>query len=213
MKTIEEIKEFLVDSIDEMNGYIEDENNGYDYIERHDCKIAKEVFEHILNFINKKEAANMNNRLNSIAAFAQRRDEDIANRRQQAIDKEEYLKKTILGQSDRINQLIDTANACVKHGIKFYTNSANRCHYDDGHFVTDSWCHSLGFEFNHCRPSVITRIGKMGGGACNFDVYTDGKTITATGSDRLWALSRFVEDFNEFETKFYAYVDKICQSK
>jgi hypothetical protein len=56
-------------------------------------------------------------------------------------------------------------------------------------------------------------MGKEGGGCCHFDVYTDGKTIMATGSDRLWALERFVEGFDKFESMFYAYVDKVCKSK
>ena len=52
MKTIEEIKEFLVGVIDEMDDYIEDDSNGYDDVERHDCKVAKEAYQHVLNAIN-----------------------------------------------------------------------------------------------------------------------------------------------------------------
>lgn len=152
-------------------------------------------------------------RIENIANFAQRRDEAVSAKKKQAEDREEFLKQTILGWSDRIQQLIDTANACVKHGIKFWNDSANYRDYDGRHFVTDGWCHILGFEFNRHNPSSITRIGKAGGGACHYDVFTDGKTIHATGEDRLWALEKFVETFDEFETKFYAYVDKICQSK
>ena len=155
----------------------------------------------------------MNNRINAIAEFAQRRDDDIANKKKQAEDREEFLKQTILGWSDRIQQLIDTANACVAHGIKFWHDYANDRGYDHNYFRTDGCSHILGFEFNPYRPSTITRIGKEGGGCCHFDVYTDGKSIMATGADRLWALERFVEVFDEFETKFYAYVDKVCQSK
>lgn len=152
-------------------------------------------------------------RIENIANFAQRRDAAVEAKKKQAEDREEFLKQTILGWSDRIKDLIDTANACVEHGIKFWTTSANYCDYDSHHFVTDGWCHILGFEFNHCRPSTITRIGKAGGGACHYNVFTDGKTIVATGNDRLWALEQFVEKFDEFETKFYAYVDRVCQSK
>ena len=160
-----------------------------------------------------QEDINMNNRIDAIASFAKRRDEAIVAQKQKEMDREEFLKQTILGWSDRIQQLMDTANACVEHGIKFYHSSTSNCNYDGGHFITDSWCHILGFEFNRCHPSTITRIGKRGGGACDFDVFTDGKTITATGGSKLWALEQFVKSFDEFETKFYAYVDKVCQSK
>ena len=155
----------------------------------------------------------MNDRINAIASFAQRRDAEIENKKKQADDREEFLKQTILGWSDRIQQLIDTANACVKHGIKFWHDSVNNRKYDGNYFVTDGCCHILGFEFNRHRPSTITRIGKEGGGCCHFNVFTDGKTIEATGDGRLWALEEFVKRFDEFETKFYAYIDKICASK
>lgn len=152
-------------------------------------------------------------RIDNIANFAQRRDAEVVAKIKKAEDREEFLKQTILSWSDRIHQLIDTANACVEHGIKFWHTRTNDRDYDGNHFITDGWCHILGFEFNHCHPSTITRIGKEGGGACHYDVFTDGKTISATGEDRLWALERFVEKFDEFEIKFYAYVDRICQSK
>ena len=152
-------------------------------------------------------------RIDNIANFAQRRDDEIAAKKKAAEDKEEFLKQTILGWSDQIQQLIDTANACVKHGIKFYHYDASGRNYDHNYFITDGCSHILGFEFNRCHPSTITRIGKEGGGCCDFDVYTDGQTITATGNSRLWALEEFVKSFDEFETKFYAYVDKVCQSK
>ena len=45
------IKEFLKDAIAEMNDYIDDENNGYDDLERHDCRIACESYEYVLNYV------------------------------------------------------------------------------------------------------------------------------------------------------------------
>ena len=159
------------------------------------------------------EDLNMNNRANAIANFAQKRDAEVAAKKKQAEDREEFLKRTILGWSDRIQELIETANACVEHGVPICHSYINGRNYDDDYFRTDGCSHILGFEFNHCHPSPITRIGKEGGGYDHYNVFTDGKTITATGDDRLWALERFVEKFDEFETKFYAYVDKVCQSK
>lgn len=152
-------------------------------------------------------------RIDSIANFAQRRDAEVAAKIKKAEDREEFLKETILGWSDRIQELIDTANACVKNGIPIEHDYASDRDYDHKYFVTDGCSHILGFEFNRHRPSSITRIGKEGGGYSRYNVFTDGKTITATGEDRLWALEKFVETFDEFETKFYAYVDRICQSK
>lgn len=155
----------------------------------------------------------MNNRLNAIATFAQKRDEEIANKKKREEEKEEYLKQTILGWHDRIQQLIETANACVEHGIKIECSYSGERNYEHGHFITDAVSHILGFEYYGRRREIITRIGKRGGGACYFDVFTDGKTIDATGTERLWALQRFVDDFDRFESMFYAYVDSVCASK
>lgn len=52
MKTINEVTDFLTEAIFEMDEYINDPDNGYDDLERHDCKIAKEAYEHVLNAIN-----------------------------------------------------------------------------------------------------------------------------------------------------------------
>lgn len=52
MKTIDDVREFLKDSINEMTNYIEDKDNGYDDLERHDCTVAKEAYEYVLNAIN-----------------------------------------------------------------------------------------------------------------------------------------------------------------
>ena len=45
------IKKFLNESIDEMDRYIEDEDNGFDDLERHDCQIALEAYERVLDYV------------------------------------------------------------------------------------------------------------------------------------------------------------------
>lgn len=188
--------------------YIEPDSE-FDYADYYcdNCEINLTINCHL------EEEDNMNNRIDAIAKYAKRRDEEIANKKREVENREEFLKQTILGWSDRIKDLIDTANACLENNIKFWHDRANDRNYDHNYFVTDACSHILGFECNRYKPSKITRIGKEGGGCCHFDVYTDGITIAATGSDCLWALERFVESFDKFETKFYAYVDRVCQSK
>ena len=50
---IENIKNFLKDSITEMEDYIDDEDNGYSDLDRHDCAIAQEAYEFVLNYVNR----------------------------------------------------------------------------------------------------------------------------------------------------------------
>lgn len=151
-------------------------------------------------------------RIDNIANFAQKREAEVDAKKRQAEEREEFLKQTILGWHDRIQELIDTANACVKHGIKIDHDRINDRDYEHNYFITDGCSHILGFEYGY-GCTTIKRIGKRGGGCCHFNVFTDGITIDASGSDILWALERFVENFDKFESMFYAYVDRVCNSK
>ena len=94
-------------------------------------------------------------RLDNIAGFAQKRDAEVAAKTKQKEEREEFLKDTILGWHDRIQELIDTANACVKHGIPISHDTISGRDYDHKYFITDGCSHILGFEFNRHRPSII----------------------------------------------------------
>lgn len=181
--------------------------DGTEFNSRTECLAYEETL--ALDMDSRKKATE--NRIGSIKNFAENRDREIAEKERMRLNRIEELKQIILSYGDRIINLIDTANACVENGIKIYYDSPNYCNYDHNHFVTDGWCHQLGFDFNYHCPSKITRIGKRGGGCCDFNVFTDGRVVTTNGgADTLRALENFVAKFDEFESKFYAYVDKIC---
>lgn len=46
---MKQLIEFLAESIDELNGYLTGDE--HDEIEKHDCKIAKEAYQNVLNFL------------------------------------------------------------------------------------------------------------------------------------------------------------------
>ena len=52
VEVLENIKNFLKESIAEMEGYINDEDNGYSDLDRHECVIAQEAYEFVLNYVN-----------------------------------------------------------------------------------------------------------------------------------------------------------------
>ena len=105
-------------------------------------------------------------------------------------------------------------NSCLKNNIRIKYNSCNYCDYEHGHFITDAWAHLLGFviEGRIQDKNTIYYLGIEGGGCCQWNLKTDGNTVYvegATQDKKLYVLKRFVDEFDEFESKFYSYVDKI----
>lgn len=117
----------------------------------------------------------------------------------------------------RIDELLATGNACLENGIEL-TGKAWGGHegYDTHQFISNSWSHLTGFiqvrDQKTRKPLPFTKMGKMGGGACDYNLTTDGTNIDVSG-DRIFVLKRFLEDFDTFETEFYKYVDKVIEKQ
>ena len=167
-----------------------------------------------------QEDLNMNNRVNAIAAFAQRReDEAVAKEKALQQQVESYIKQ-IRELKPRIDELLTVGNACLKHNIPL-TGQAWGGHegYDTHQFFTNCWSHLVGFVHN--KDNSITHLGIFAGGACgSYDFYTDGFEVYdrcgKTGeivTPNVWHLKRFVAEFDKFENELYKYVDKVCKSK
>ena len=173
----------------------------HDYVNR--------IGTHYIVMQSNKEDIMLKNRLEAIANYTKHKEEKELEKQKRLLEEETMLKQTILNWSSRIQNLITTANSCLEHGIAIAHDSTRYCDYDHGHFITDSWAHRVGFEYRG-DDNKITRIGKMGGGCEDYDVYTDGYVVYAQGSSKMYALRTIVSDFEEFESKFYAYVDSVC---
>lgn len=119
----------------------------------------------------------------------------------------ENLKKQILSKGDKIKHLIKLGAHCYINGL--FKSDNNVCHYyldsltrKNGFFLTDSYYHRLGFCCN------FTRLGIYGGGACDYNMSTDGDIIYVTGSDTLYVLKRFVNELEEFEHDLLNYIEE-----
>ena len=120
----------------------------------------------------------------------------------------------------RIDELIETANACIENGIEIDKYRKNHSSYDDkytcGTFVSNGITHRVGFIQNGYR-TTITHMGIVNGGACgSLDFYTDGINICSVHEDtkmvkkaRIEDMKKFLKGFDEFEKAFYEYVDRI----
>lgn len=141
---------------------------------------------------------------------AETKEKRIEKRRTEAL---EEIKKL----SPRIKEIIELANYAKKNGIslagrrKFGGDES----YDTDTFITNGWSHLVGFV----NDNPITELGITAGGACGYiDFRTDG--IHTYGCDTykkieveapLKYLEEFVQTFDELESKFNAFIERICE--
>lgn len=152
-------------------------------------------------------------RISKIENFAKKREEDKMAKEIAMKNIIESYKEKIKELRPRINELVEVVNACVEHNIPIEGKAfGGRESYETHQFVSNSWSHLCGFikEYDNVNryPLPITKVGIIGGGACNFNLKTDGETIDVSG-DELFVLKRFLESFDTFETEFYKYIDEV----
>ena len=148
-------------------------------------------------------------RIDNIVNYAQKEEEKKITKEITTQQKIEDYKDRIRALKPRIDELIEVGNACAIHGIPL-TGKEWGGHegYDTHQFITNSWSHLLGFV----GDKNITRLGIFGGGACNYNLTTDGENIEVSG-EIYYILKRFIKEFDTFETEFYKYVDNLTGTK
>ena len=153
-------------------------------------------------------------RIEQIAEFAKSRDTELAEKEMAEKRRIEEYKAAIKALKPRIDELISVGRACQAHNIPL-KGSAWGGHegYDTHQFITNSWSHLLGFvetrDIDTRKPLPFSTLGIWGGGACHWNLETDGSTIEVSG-DEEYVLRKFVEGFDTFETEFYKYVDALA---
>lgn len=149
-------------------------------------------------------------RVDNIIKFAQRREEEKSTQENAKQKRIEAYKEQIRVLKPRIDELLEVGNACKKHGIALNGSSwGGHEGYDTHQFISNAWSHLVGF-ISEGKDTPFTKVGKIGGGACNYNLTTDGEIIIVTG-DVESVLKSFVEGFDTFEEEFYAYVDRIVK--
>lgn len=147
-------------------------------------------------------------RVDNIKNFAMKKEEELMNAEELKLQRIQDYKEKIRELKPRIDELLEVGNACLEHKIPL-TGSGYGCHegYDTHQFISNGWSHLVGF-ISEGNNNPFTKIGKIGGGACDWNLTTDGETINVSGNiERV--LKYFLDGFDTFETEFYAYIDKV----
>lgn len=165
-----------------------------------------------------KYEENCMSRVDNIANFAKKREEEKEAKEKELLRQSEECKIQIRALRSRIAELINVGNACLVNGIAL-TGSAWGGHegYDTHQFITNCWSHLVGFV--QSGKSAIFELGINAGGACGlYDFRTNGIEIydihektKEKVEPSLYHMKRFLERFDTFENEFYRYVDGLTK--
>ena len=150
------------------------------------------------------------NRVDNIKKFANKRDIEQTQKKEDTLNRIEEYKAHIKTLKPRIDELLEVGNACLVYGIELNGRSwGGHEGYDTHQFISNGWSHVTGF-ISEGNKLPFTKVGKIGGGACTWNLKTDGNEIIVDGeAERV--LKMFLEQFNEFEEEFYKYVDGLTK--
>ena len=131
------------------------------------------------------------------------------------------LKNGIKSLAPRIKELITVGEILLENNISFGNRVGFRREYEE--FITNGITHELGFFFKFGKHnSPLLGIGIKGGGCdghdlavniygeivINIDPYAKGYNYDGY-YDYCRKYKQFINDFDEFESKFYQYVENL----
>ena len=166
-------------------------------------------------------------RIELIQKRKQKDDEAKNNAIRERDEKIEKLSRDIKALAPRISALLAVAQELFASRIPFGHVIESGVYEGKEEFVTDGIFHSIGFVVKYFDGYYHSpkEIGIEGGGCCGHDFYVDCKgdivesSIMRFGmkksyqydpaSDFIGKASGFIRSFDEFERKFYKYVDAL----
>ena len=137
-------------------------------------------------------------------------------------EKEDFDKKleTIKGLGERISKMWNVAQALLDNGFRIGEDVYNYGLEPYHTLETDGWNHWIGFCV---RNKDVQWFGIAGGGCCGHDFKIDKNGNTLIDKNIIYGrrykyfedgnnkrhLNRILEEFEEYERKFYEYVEKL----
>ena len=152
---------------------------------------------------------NVSERLKNLENYATEKEMEKKRKIERERQEEMTITKEIMSLKPRIENLMLVANSCLSKGIYIGRPKPLRGYgTKDGYFLADAV--RLGFDTDGRRP-VYYLVIRGGGFGEHYKLKTDGEVVEIEGK-KLSALKRFLNEFDEFEKEFYAYVDKFIAS-
>ena len=158
-------------------------------------------------------------RLANLSSYVNNREIKEKNERERKeLDMQEKL--VILDSyKDSIKDIVDTAKFCFANKINIGQNNTgmnfNPNAKAKNDFMADSWFHFLGIICKHPSYSVYEPIGvgvREGGANGTTDLIVTENGVESYNSDYShfnYDYKKFVDNFADFETRFYEYLDSL----
>ena len=169
------------------------------------------------------------NRIESMKRFKQRKETEAYEAKLKEQIEIETAYGMILSLRERIEQILETGNACLQYGIPIWKNTHNfdGARYINGCFESDGIHHQLGFinlhnKYGDPKPKEYKYIGfEMGGAWGYYDFWTNGIDIWDVNENNredkkvasLEHINEFLSKFDRFEKMFYEYVDSTTKGE
>lgn len=133
-------------------------------------------------------------------------------------DLEQHQKRNALREKirllqPRIEDILALADYAKANGISLSGHQTFGCHegYDTDTFISNGWSHVVGIK--NSLYLGITNGGAWG----NIDFYTNGfeafgfnTSTREVVQPRISDLERFIAEFDQFESAFYNFIERIC---
>lgn len=153
-----------------------------------------------------------------IANAREKADKEAEDERNNLLAKMADVRDSFRALAPRIKQLLDVAKEMQRNGFTLGQMKGYPTAFPE--FETDWWNHKLGFfcTDNDVRPrrrKNAYAIGCMGGGACGEDLKIDenGEVVSgiweSRGKWKYHEIQYVLREFNDFERRFYDYVESL----
>lgn len=112
----------------------------------------------------------------------------------------------------RIADMLDIAQHLYRKGIPIGKERTLHGMRHSDEFVSSWWSHNLGFCYDRSRKPYEEYpiwFGFINGGACGEDLCVDKDGNIVKGRAKDMDMQRMLEQFDEFERKFYDYVESL----
>ena len=151
----------------------------------------------------------MDNRLEKIKKFAEKRDTEIERKKTQYAEEVDNYVKRIMEKIDRVIYFCDLASECRKNNITLgeKQDSLHSEGLKSNCFISNGWSHYFGFN------RELTALGFYNGGACgetNMFLFKDGNLLRPINNEHeIRCLKLWNDRFEEFEKAFLDYIDNL----
>lgn len=154
---------------------------------------------------------NVSERLKNLENYATEKEMKKKRKIERERQEEMAMTKQIMSLKPRIEDLILVANSCLSKGIYIGRPNPLRGYPSRGYSTKDGYFLAtggrLGFDTDGKRPvyylAVVIAKHDM--------LQTNGKMVELEGQ-KILLLKNFLNQFDNFESEFYAYVDKFIAS-